>query len=99
MASTNPDKESRAMKWHITVPVIAVLCLGLFCSYPSLNNQAQAQGKVVEQKITVLNPLGTPPPIKLKTMAPRPGTLDGKTVYLVDNGYLGTDNLLKEISL
>ena len=85
------------MKWHIAIPVIAVLCLGLFSSYPALNNQAQAQGKIVEQKITVLNPLGTPPPIRLKTMAQRPSTLDGKTVYLVDNGYLGTDNLLKEM--
>ena len=38
-------------------------------------------------KITVLNPLGTPPPIKLKNMAPRLDTLDGKTIYLVDDGY------------
>ena len=28
-------------------------------------------------------------------MAPRPSSLDGKTIYLVDNGYLGSDNLLK----
>jgi hypothetical protein len=97
MASPNLYKEGRAMKWHVAVAVITVLCLGLFCSYPTLNNQAQAQGKVVEQKITVLNPLGTPPPVKLKTMASRPTTLDGKTIYLVDNGYLGSDNLLKEM--
>jgi hypothetical protein len=88
------------MKRHLTVAVIAALCVGLFCSFPALN-QAQAQAKKAaasnEPKITVLNPLGVAPAIKLKPMAPRPATLDGKTIYLVDNGYLGTDNLLKEM--
>jgi len=87
------------MNRHLALAVIAVLCLGLFCSYPSLNNQAQAQGKAAsaEAKITVFSPMGTPPPIKLKLMAPRLNTLDGKTIYVVDQGYLGTDNLLKEM--
>jgi hypothetical protein len=89
------------MKSHVTVAVITVLCIGLFCSFPALNNQAQAQGKKatdpVMPKITVLNPLGTPPPIKLKNMAPRLDTLEGKTIYLVDDGYIGGDNLLYEI--
>jgi hypothetical protein len=30
-------------------------------------------------------------------MAPRLNTLEGKTIYVVDQGYLGTDNLLKEM--
>jgi hypothetical protein len=30
-------------------------------------------------------------------MAPRPSTLEGKTVYLVNDGYLGTDILLGEM--
>lgn len=85
------------MKWHIRVSLIAVLCLGLFCNLPIRNNQAQAQGKAREQKITVLSPMGIPPAIQLKTMAPRLDTLDGKTVYLVDVGYVGTDILLKEV--
>ena len=89
------------MKWHISVAVITVLCLSLFCSFLALNNQAQAQGKKAaasaDPKLTVFNPLGVAPTIKLKSMAPRPSTLDGKTIYLVDNGYLGTDNLLKEM--
>ena len=88
------------MKWHATVVASVILCLGLFCSFSDMNNQAQAQGKKAApalEKITVLNPLGTPPPIKLLPMAPRPSSLDGKTVYLVDNGYLGSDNLLKEM--
>jgi hypothetical protein len=87
------------MKWHISVAVITVLCLGLFAVSPVLD-QAQAQGKkpaAAEPMITVLNPLGVAPAIKLKPMAPRPASLDGKTIYLVDNGYLGTDNLLKEM--
>jgi hypothetical protein len=85
------------MNRHLAL--IGMLCLGLFCSYSSLNNQAQAQGKTVSAEgiITVLSPMGVPPPIKLKSMAPRLNTLDGKTIYVVDQGYLGTDNLLKEM--
>jgi hypothetical protein len=85
------------MKRHPILAVIVVLCLGLFCGYYHFDNQAQAQGKSEVQKITVLNPLGTPPPIKLKTMAPRLNTLEGKTIYVVNQGYLGTDNLLAEM--
>ena len=85
------------MKWHISVAVITLLCLGLFYSYQTPDNLAQAQGSAVEQKITVLSPRGQPPPIQLKRMAPRLDTLDGKTVYLVNDGYLGTDILLGEM--
>ncbi len=85
------------MKWHICASLIAVLCLSLFCSLPAQNNQVQAQGKAMEQKITVLSPMGKPPAIELKAMAPRLNTLDGKTVYLVNDGYLSTDILLGEM--
>ena len=85
------------MKWHISAALVAVLCLGLFCSLQTSNNLAQAQGNAVEQKITVLSPRGKPPAIVLKPMAPRLDTLDGKTVYLVNDGYLGTDILLGEM--
>jgi len=78
------------MKWNLTA--IIVLCLGLFCGLSALNNQAMAQGAA--GKITVLNPLGTPPPVKLKPMAPRMETLDGKTIYIVDDGFVGGINLL-----
>ena len=83
------------MKWPMAGAVMTVLCLGLFCSIQVPDIQAQANGPA--EKITVLNPLGTPPAIKLKAMAPRLDTLNGKTVYVVDQGYLGTDNLLKEM--
>jgi hypothetical protein len=87
------------MKRHPIVAVIVVLCLGLFCSYQYLGSQAQAQGNAATAapKITVLNPLGAPPPIELKKMAPRLSTLEGKTIYMVNQGYLGTDNLLAEM--
>ena len=83
------------MKWHIAVAVVVVLCLTLFCSYQ--DNQVQAQGKAAQGKITVLSPMGKPPAIQLKAMAPRLDTLDGKTIYLVNDGYLGTDLLLGEM--
>jgi hypothetical protein len=82
---------------HMAVAVIAVLCIGLFCSFSAYQVQAQANKAPAEQKITVLNPLGTPPPIKLKNMAPRLGILDGKTIYIVDDGFVGGDNLLLEM--
>ncbi len=48
-------------------------------------------------KITAVNPKGTPPPIQLIPMAPRLDTLNGKTVYLVDTGFHGSDVLLMQI--
>ena len=88
------------MKWRLSVAVIAVLCVGLFCSFPAFNSGTGQGKKAVDPpmpKITVLNPLGTPPPIKLKNMAPRLDTLDGKTIYIVDDGFVGGDNLLLEM--
>lgn len=82
------------MKWHKSVVLIALLCLGLSCTFSALDGRAAA---AAEEKITVLNPLGTPPPITLKQMAPRLDTLEGKTIYLVDDGFIGGDNLLYEI--
>ena len=86
------------MKRHPAVVLIVVLCLGLFCICSTPGNQVQAQTKAkAVEKITVLNPMGTAPPIKLKPMAPRLTTIEGKTIYVVNQGYLGTDNLLAEM--
>ena len=74
------------MKKQLTAALIAVICLGLF------SFQAQA-----EEKITVLTPLGQPPDITLKKMAQRLDTLEGKTIYIVDDGFVGGDNLLHEM--
>ena len=74
--------------------LIAVMCIGLCCSF--LNTEASvATGK--EPVLTVLNPLGTPPPIKLRAMAPRLDTLKGKTIYIINDGYPGSDLLLGEL--
>lgn len=50
-------------------------------------------------KITAVNPKGTPPSIQLIPMAPRLNTLDGKTVYLVDTGFHGSDALLNQMQI
>ncbi len=71
---------------HLRKVLIAAL---LALSFSSLRAQ--------EPKITVLNPKGTPPPIRLVPMAPRLDTLDGKTVYFVDVRYVGADTFLKEM--
>jgi uncharacterized phage-like protein YoqJ len=58
---------------------------------------AYAQGRSEMPKITVFNPMGTPPPIQAKQMASRLETLDGKTIYFVNTGYIGTDRLMAEM--
>ena len=50
-----------------------------------------------EPKITVLNPLGQPPPIDRIPMAPRIDNLDGKTVYIVDIAFTDTHQLFTEM--
>ncbi len=48
-------------------------------------------------KITVLNPRGIQPPIRLIPMAPRLNTLDGKTIYVVDTKYPLTAPFVQEV--
>lgn len=50
-------------------------------------------------KIEALNPRGTPPAIQLIPMAPRLTTLDGKTIYLISDGFPGADHFLNQISI
>jgi hypothetical protein len=50
-----------------------------------------------EEKITVFNPVGYPPKINKKTPAPRPESLDGKTIYLVDCRFDDSIELLKQV--
>ena len=52
-----------------------------------------------EMKVTALNPRGMPPPITLIPMAKRLETLDGKTVYLVSDGFPGADHFLAQIAI
>ena len=75
--------------------LIAAMCIGLFCSVLAVDALAADAKKPI---LTVYNPLGTPPPIKLKAMAPRLDTIKGKTIYIVNDGYPGSGILLGELS-
>jgi hypothetical protein len=48
-------------------------------------------------KLTVLNPVGYPPRVTRKAMAPRLDGLDGKTIYLVDCRFDDSVELLKQV--
>jgi hypothetical protein len=48
-------------------------------------------------KIVGLNPRGTPPAVQLIPMAKRLSTLDGKTVYLISDGFPGADIFLAQV--
>jgi len=84
----------------LRIAVITILCIGLCCGFAGIYAQGQKAAPanaVAMPKITVLNPMGTPPPIQAKAMAPRLETLDGKTIYFVNTGYIGTDRLMAEM--
>jgi hypothetical protein len=94
------------LRMKLRIAVITILCIGLACSASMRSNRTYAQGKkaassngpVVMPKITVLNPMGTPPPITLIPQAPRLNTLDGKTIYFINTGFIGTDRLMAVMS-
>jgi hypothetical protein len=50
-----------------------------------------------DAKITVMNPRGIQPQIRRIPMAPRPATLDGKTIYIVDTRYPRTREFVEEL--
>jgi hypothetical protein len=89
----------------LRIVVTAIMCIGLVCgvsisgnqTYAQSNRAASSNGPVVMPEITVLNPMGTPPPITLIPQAPRLNTLDGKTIYLINTGYIGTDRFMDEL--
>jgi hypothetical protein len=52
-----------------------------------------------ERQVMAHNPKGSPPPVKLVPMAPRLDTLDGKTIYLVDTGFMSGGTLLQQMQI
>ena len=52
-----------------------------------------------QEKVETLNPKGVPPPIQLFPMAPRLETVDGKTIFLVSDGFAGADRFLNQIAV
>ena len=77
--------------------VIAFLCVSLALCLWIVGIQANVASAAPEAKITVLNPLGTPPPIEVKQMAPRLTTMDGKTIYMINTGFPNSGRLLEEL--
>ena len=69
---------------------VAALCFGLVCGIAGAQGYAQT-------RITVYNPMGAPPPIKMKSMAPRLNTLDGKTIYLVNTGFPNSGQFMEAV--
>lgn len=49
------------------------------------------------EKITVLSPIGYPPKVKAKALAPRLESLDGKIIYLVDCRFDDSIELLRQV--
>jgi len=51
----------------------------------------------MSQALSVHNPVGYPPKVTGKPLAPRLDTLDGRTLYLVDCRFDDSDVLLKQV--
>lgn len=63
----------------------------------SKHSRAKSPGSTGGDKIVGLNPRGTPPAVQLIPMAKRLPTLDGKTIYLVSDGFPGADIFLDQM--
>ena len=79
---------SGGLSMKLRIVTVVALCISLVCGIAGA--QVYAQGG----KITVYNPMGTPPPIQMKAMAPRLDTLEGKTIYLFTAGFPNSDNFM-----
>jgi hypothetical protein len=71
----------------------------LTSSGAAAENKKSIQARTGSGGTQALNPKGTPPPVKLIPMAPRLDTLEGKTVYLVDTGFMGGGTLLEQMQI
>lgn len=65
-----------------------------------IETQTQRNGSMQvsdSAKLTVLNPMGYPPKVTPKDMAPRLDTLEGKRVFLVDCRFDDSDIFLNQM--
>jgi hypothetical protein len=62
-----------------------------------MNIATPLQSATPTNDVTALNPVGFPPKVTEKTLAPRLESLDGKTIYLVDSRFDDSVELLKQI--
>src|SRR3954470_16960972 len=65
----------------------------LFSAVTAKEGRSMASG----DRLKVYNPMGFPPKVTHKPLAPRLDTLDGKTVYLVDCRFDDSDVFLKQM--
>lgn len=61
-------------------------------------NIAVSAPAIIQNKIICHNPVGYPPKITSKSLAPRLESLDGKTLYLIDSRFDDSIELLKEVA-
>jgi len=69
-------------------------------AYPGENAEKRIAAGACDpagKAVRVLNPRGTPPPAALRPMAPRPASLEGRTVYFVDVRFMNGGVFLEEI--
>jgi hypothetical protein len=84
---------------RLRINLVAALCVILLCGFLTAVGSTDAlAANEKEPVLTVYNPLGTPPPITLLPMAPRLDTIEGKTIYIVNDGYPGSGILLGELT-
>jgi hypothetical protein len=102
MAPSNPDppnmglasEDSFFRKGWLMENRVRCLLIGIFFVTALLSGSLQAADTA---KITVLNPRGIQPSIRLIPLAPRLDTLDGKTIYVVDTKYPLTKPFVREV--
>ena len=82
----------------ITTGAMGAAAAGYLGGVANVAAQSQSTGQAGRERITVVNPLGIAPPVKLTAQAPRLDTLDGKTIYLLSNGYPNSENVLYELT-
>jgi hypothetical protein len=68
-------------------------------SFGEADNAKKSGTKGGANSVVALNPRGTPPPTQLVPMAPRLSTLEGKTIYLIGDGFPGADHFLEQIAV
>jgi hypothetical protein len=88
-------KRRDALNKKICGSLIAFFLTATLFSFSQAKAPAKAPAKA--SRITVLNPMGQPPPIARVPMAPRLDSLDGKTIYIVDVGFTDTHQLFTEM--
>jgi hypothetical protein len=87
------------MKRYVFTTVAITTCFCFFSSFPYHQVHAQRRiiAPVIFPKMFEFNFLGTSLGIKIKPMPRRLKTLEGKTIYVIDQGCMDSDYLLREM--